>query len=313
MAKLTGRVSTMSAVIGIFVNPVIGSLADAFGRRAVLLAGAVFSVVRPACWLLSPGVTGFVVAETVAPIAQVCAILPPQAAVADMYNHDKVQLASRQSLLFLVPAVCQIVCPILGGILAAFRVLLPFAIATGTALASGVVSYAMSEPLPKDRRKPFSWAASTPLSALTLFARGRYMRCLAILQVLMDLSETSGRPDRGAAALVELHQKELGWGVLDRNSWRSMCGVIRSPGNLAVAGFTAMLGTQSALSLGFVVSVPPPFIPVPMQVLSSSTRATLRVLVVLLVLVKLVCCCLQTLGYTRFCTRTLEWSDRSLG
>jgi MFS family permease len=254
MASLTGRVSTLSAIIGIFVNPIVGSMADAFGRRGVLIAGAAFSIVRPMCWLLSPdAVTGFVIAETAAPIAQVCAILPPQAAVADMYKHDKVQLASRQSLLFLVPAVCQIVCPILGGALAAYQVMLPFAIAAVTASASGVVAYAMSEPLPKDQRKPFRWMASTPLSALTLFARGRYMRSLAIIQVLMDLSETAGRPDRGAAALVELHQKEMGWGVLDRNSWRSMCGVIRSPGNLAVASFTALLGTQNALSLGFVV------------------------------------------------------------
>ena len=255
MASLTGRVSTLSAIIGIFVNPIVGSMADAFGRRAVLIAGAAFSVVRPMCWLLSPGaVTGFVIAETVAPIAQVCAILPPQAAVADMYKHDKVQLASRQSLLFLVPAVCQIICPILGGAIAAYQVMLPFAIAALTASASGVVAFAMSEPLPTDQRKPFRWMASTPLSALTLFARGRYLRSLAILQVLMDLSETAGRPDRGAAALVELHQKEMGWGVLDRNSWRSMCGVIRSPGNLAVASLTALLGTQNALSLGFVVS-----------------------------------------------------------
>jgi MFS family permease len=254
MATLTGRVSTLSAVIGIFVNPIVGSLADAFGRRGVLIAGAAFSVLRPLCWLVSPGVTGFIVAETCAPIAQVCAILPPQAAVADMYKHDKVQLASKQSLLFLVPAVCQIICPILGGTLASVRVLLPFAIAAATAAASGAISFAMAEPLPKDQRKPFQLRQSTPLSALTLFARGRYMRSLATLQVLMDLSETAGRPDRGAAALVELHQKEMGWGVLDRNSWRSMCGVIRSPGNLAVGTMTAVLGTQNALSLGFAVS-----------------------------------------------------------
>ena len=184
MASLTGRVSTLSAIIGIFVNPIAGSLADAFGRRGVLIAGAALGVVRPACWLLSPDVvTGFVIAEIVAPITQVCAILPGQAAVADMYKHDKVQLASRQSLLFMVPAVCQIICPILGAALAAYRILLPFAIAALTAFASGVVSYAMAEPLPKEQRKPFRWVASTPLSALTLFARGRYMRSLATIQV----------------------------------------------------------------------------------------------------------------------------------
>jgi hypothetical protein len=39
-----------------------------------------------------------------------------------MYQHDQAKLASRQSLIFQqengVPAVCQIVCPVLGGALA---------------------------------------------------------------------------------------------------------------------------------------------------------------------------------------------------
>lgn len=185
-----------------------------------------------------------------APIAQVCAILPPQAAVGDMYGkspkseHDKARLASRQSLLFLVPAVCQIICPILGGALASFRVLLPFAIAAVMAAASGLIALAMDEPLPVDQRRPFRWMSSSPFSVLTLFTRGRYMRSLACLQVLMDFSETAGRPDRGAAALVELHQKEMGWQVLERNSWRSMCGLIRSPGNLAVGSVISALGLQ---------------------------------------------------------------------
>jgi hypothetical protein len=45
---------------------------------------------------------------------------------------------------------------------------------------------------------------STPLSFLALFRRGGRMRTLAAVQLLSDLSETSGRTDRGAAALVEL-------------------------------------------------------------------------------------------------------------
>ena len=65
MAAISGSIGTLSAVIGIFVNPIVGSLADAYGRRSVMLLGAFFSVLRPVCWLISPNVTGFVIAETV--------------------------------------------------------------------------------------------------------------------------------------------------------------------------------------------------------------------------------------------------------
>jgi DHA1 family tetracycline resistance protein-like MFS transporter len=253
MSRVLGKVSMMSALIGMLVNPIVGSAADAFGRRPVLLLGSVFSVMRPVAWLISPGVTGLILAEIMAPIAQVCAILPPQAAVGDMYKDDPQKLASRQSLLFIVPAMCQIVCPILGGAMAAYRVLLPFSVAAVCAAASGLVALQLPEPLAPEQRRPFRWLQSTPFSALALFVRGRYLRSLAIIQILMDLTETAGRPDRGAAALVELHQTAgLSWGVFERSRFRSLCGLIRTPGNLAVGSMIGWLGSKDALSLGFV-------------------------------------------------------------
>ena len=226
LAAAMGRAGTLSALVGILINPIVGSAADAFGRRAVLLAGAVFSILRPAAWLVAPGVTGLMVAETLAPIAQVCAILPAQAAIGDMYGHDRVKLASNQSLLFLVPAVCQIVCPMGGAALTSWRLLAPFVIGVVTAALSGLVALGMPEPMPADQRRPFRWLHSTPFTAFSLFRKGRYMASLSVIQVLMDFSETAGRPDRGAAALVELHQKELGWEVrLSCSLWPECTGL----------------------------------------------------------------------------------------
>ena len=51
---------------------------------------------------------------------------------------------------------------------------------------------ALAEPMDPSQRKPFRWGAGlSPLSWLALFRRGTTMRSLAVIQMLMDFTETS--------------------------------------------------------------------------------------------------------------------------
>jgi MFS family permease len=157
LASAMGRASVVSALVGIFSNPVIASLADSCGRRPVLLMGTLFSMLRPGIWLVVPNELGLVIEAAVAPLAQVCQILPAQAGIADLFASDPVQMAQAQAYFFLVPAVCNIVCPVLGAVLTQRRVDLPFVVGVASALLSGVWAAAMPEPLASGRRSPFRW------------------------------------------------------------------------------------------------------------------------------------------------------------
>ena len=53
----------MSALLGIFIGPVLGSVVDAFGPRSTLLLSAACSTLRPIVFLALPNVSGLVISE----------------------------------------------------------------------------------------------------------------------------------------------------------------------------------------------------------------------------------------------------------
>ena len=61
----------MSALLGIFVGPVLGSVVDAFGPRSTLLLSAACSTLRPIVFLALPNVAGL---ESAREIAHPCSI-----------------------------------------------------------------------------------------------------------------------------------------------------------------------------------------------------------------------------------------------
>ena len=67
-AKLVGSVSALSSAVGLFANPVIGSLSDAIGRRPVLLLAAAIAALRHAVWLVRPSIPVMVLSELLAPV-----------------------------------------------------------------------------------------------------------------------------------------------------------------------------------------------------------------------------------------------------
>jgi MFS family permease len=118
-SALVGTLSSLSSMIGLFGNPLVGSLSDTLGRRPVLVFGSIFSVLRHGVWLVRPGVAAMVISDLFAPLSQVAMMVPGRSGIGDMYSKDPLRLSLAMSRWSLVPAVCTIVCPTLGGRLAA--------------------------------------------------------------------------------------------------------------------------------------------------------------------------------------------------
>jgi DHA1 family tetracycline resistance protein-like MFS transporter len=159
-----GAVSFAFGFANFFGAPVLGALSDRYGRRPVLLLG--FSGLA-----LSFFVTGAATALWMLIVVRLFSgAMQANAAVANAYVADitpPADRARRFGLLGAMFGIGFILGPVMGGMLGAIDVHLPFFVAGGLALLNWLYGYfVLPESLPPDRRQPFEWRRANPVGAL---------------------------------------------------------------------------------------------------------------------------------------------------
>ena len=147
-----------------FASPILGALSDAYGRRPVLLLGFcgmavsfLATVLATALWMLVAVrlVSGAMQANMSVGNAYVADITPPEGR------------AKRFGLLGAMFGLGFILGPVVGGLLGAIDLRLPFLAAGALALLNLLYGYfVLPESLPADRRRAFHWQAANPVSSL---------------------------------------------------------------------------------------------------------------------------------------------------
>jgi len=152
------------ACANFIASPILGRLSDAYGRRPILLVG--FSglaltffatALASALWvlLLVRVVGGMMQANMAVANAYVADITAPE------------NRAHRFGMLGAMFGLGFIVGPIMGGLLGAHSLRLPFFVAGSLALINLLYGYfVLPESLAPATRRPFSWSAANPLNAL---------------------------------------------------------------------------------------------------------------------------------------------------
>jgi len=159
-----GAVTFAFGLANFFSSPVLGALSDAHGRRLVLLlgfCGMAFSflatVLATAMWVLVAVrvVSGAMQANLSVANAYVADITPPE------------MRARRFGMLGAMFGLGFILGPVMGGLLGAIDLRLPFLAAGCLALLNLLYGYfVLPESLPASRRRAFQWRAANPVSAL---------------------------------------------------------------------------------------------------------------------------------------------------
>ncbi|MFN0184456.1 MAG: MFS transporter [Aquabacterium sp.] len=252
-----GVVALCYGVANFIASPILGALSDRYGRRPVLLLGMTGLA-------LSFTVTGLASALWMVIVVRMFSgAMQANVSVAQAYVADITpaqERARRFGLLGAMFGIGFILGPVLGGLLGAIDIHLPFFVAGGLAMLNWLYGYfVLPESLPADRRQPFDWRRAHPFAALRGLAR---LNGVGLLIGVLALS---------ALAQFTLHNSwvlyttfKFGWGPA-MNGWSLftvglmsvlMQGVLLkhllkrfSPAQLAVSGLAASAVTYLAFGL----------------------------------------------------------------
>ena len=159
-----GAVTFSFGLANFFASPVLGALSDHHGRRPVLLLGFcglalsfIATGLATALWMLIAVrlVSGAMQANMSVSNAYVADITPPEGR------------AKRFGMLGAMFGLGFILGPVIGGMLGAVSLQLPFFVAGGLALLNLLYGYyVLPESLPAERRRAFAWMSANPVSSL---------------------------------------------------------------------------------------------------------------------------------------------------
>lgn len=221
-----GAVVFAFGIANFFGSPILGALSDAYGRRPLLLLGfcglgLMFfaTALATAMWMLIA-------------VRLVGGAMQANAAVANAYVADITapeERAKRFGMLGAMFGLGFIIGPVMGGLLGAISVKLPFFVAGSCAMLNLLYGYfVLPESLPPELRRPFHWRAANPLTSLRALAGlsgvGRLVAVVALSGLAQFVLYTSW---------VLYTTFKFGWGPKE-NGWSlAMVGIM----SLVVQGF----------------------------------------------------------------------------
>jgi MFS transporter, DHA1 family, tetracycline resistance protein len=237
-----GVVAFSFGIANFIASPILGALSDQYGRRPILLMGffglciSFFgTAMATALWVL--------IAVRVMGGAMQANISIANAYVADFTPAD--QRTKRFGMLGAMQGVGFIIGPVMGGLLGAINLHLPFLVAGILASVNLVYGYfVLPESLSVDKRKPFRWQTANPWTALKTLAALRGVGSLVGVVAFSGLAQFMLY-----TSWVLYTTFKFGWGPLE-NGWSlAAVGVVSvmlgkllkrySPQSLAIVGLVS--------------------------------------------------------------------------
>ena len=164
-----GVVTFSFGLSNFLASPMLGALSDHFGRRPLLLIGFLGLGLSFFVTALSTSIWGLIAVRIVSGAMQANAAIA-NAYVADITPPE--HRAKRFGLLGAMMGLGFIIGPVMGGLLGAIKLQLPFLVAGVLAIINLLYGYfVLPESLPAAQRKPFRWSAANPANSLLALTR----------------------------------------------------------------------------------------------------------------------------------------------
>jgi DHA1 family tetracycline resistance protein-like MFS transporter len=182
----TGLIGSLWALMQFVCAPIIGSLSDRFGRRPVILISTAGLALDWALMALAPNLWWLVVGRIIGGMTSA------SATALFAYLADVTAPDNRARAFGLIGAAISagfVLGPALGGALGAIAPRLPFWVAGGFSAAAFIYGLiVLTESLPPQRRKPFTWRTAHPIAALRMLAIRPGLGSLSVSVFLLTFS-----------------------------------------------------------------------------------------------------------------------------
>jgi MFS transporter, DHA1 family, tetracycline resistance protein len=243
-ARWSGLIGSSYGLLQFLTAPLLGRLADRYGRRPVLLVSLSCLGVDWLAHAASPAVGLLLVFHAIAGLCAGSSIVV-NAYIADITAPER--RAAAYGLVGSAFGLGFVAGPVLGGLLGAVDVRLPFYAAAGLALANVAYGlFVLPESRPGDRTTPLTFRTANPVTALAGVLRRPVLGRLTVARFAADLARMT-------------HQAIWTFFVTYRFGWNTaQVGLAMSAGAVAGAVFQAravgpvvrLLGDKQAAVLG---------------------------------------------------------------
>jgi DHA1 family tetracycline resistance protein-like MFS transporter len=206
-----GVVAFTFGMSNFLASPILGALADQYGRRPVLLLGFLGLGVSFFGTALTSSLVGLIVVRMMGGAMQA------NMAIANAYVADITApegRAKRFGLLGAMMGVGFIIGPVMGGLLGAINLHLPFFVAGVLAMVNLLYGYfVLPESLPAERRKRFDWRTANPITSVRALSQLKNVGPLVGVVVFSGLAQFTLY-----TTWVLYTTFKFGWGPLE-NGW----------------------------------------------------------------------------------------------
>jgi DHA1 family tetracycline resistance protein-like MFS transporter len=244
-AQLVGAFTAVFALAQFFAAPVLGSLSDAYGRRAVILISALGLAADYMFMALAPSVGWLFVGRIIAGITSA------SAGAVNAYIADSIPPQERAGAFGWTGAAMSsgfLLGPALGGVLGAVGLRVPFWVSAGLCLAAALYGlFVLPESLPASRRTPFRFRTASPWGALSFLRERPKITGLVAVLWMMTVAAQCLPP-----TIVLYTEQRYGWPINLAGLYLTYAGVghlvVQS---LVVKRFVAGFGERTAAITGF--------------------------------------------------------------
>ncbi|MET7397891.1 MFS transporter [Dactylosporangium sp. NPDC005572] len=190
-AHWSGWIDASFGVTQFLAAPLLGRLADRYGRRPVLIGALTLLGLDYLAHALAGAPGPMLVAHAAA------GALAGTTTVVNAYIADVTPPAERPRAFGLVGAAFSVgfvAGPVLGGVLGAVDLRLPFLVAAGLAGANALYgAFVLPESRPGDRTTSIAWTVANPVGAIAALARRPGLGRLTVSRLLSDVARMTNQ------------------------------------------------------------------------------------------------------------------------
>jgi DHA1 family tetracycline resistance protein-like MFS transporter len=251
-AKMMTSLLAFSNAVGIFVNPVLASACDAYGRKPVKMSGLLLSGINRMICAMHPTANSIVLTSILQPFA-FGHTLGNMTALGDYFKGDSVGYGGAQAHMMFGTVGCAVLCPLLSTkLITELGLWAPAAVGALVEFLTLLVESALfEETLEEKDRKPFTLRSANPLAFFELFRKSRRMAILAVMHAL-----NFGSDKRVLFTVSEVHRQQvLGYSMEQRARFMSVSALLALPGYGSAGAMLRRFGPTQSMWFGLVLYI----------------------------------------------------------